>query len=147
MTTHLVQGGCVAGDWALMTRRVLRSWLPGKDGCQVHSNSDSLEGSALAGGRAGGGFCSGRGSMVGFLQFGTSHVWPHKAVCVGGQPWPGSFRGQCPMAAGGTVRRGASGGGARARAPRAWGRGTWFHEAGFRGFSIFSEGKNQRDKC
>lgn len=73
-----------------------------------------------------------------FLWFKTSDLGPHEAVRVGGQPWLGGrLGGQCPLAAGGTVRCGASGGGARAGAPGAGGGGTRFHEAGFRGFSIF----------
>lgn len=63
--------------WAPKTRRVQRPWLLGKCGSQVHSNSDRLEGSALAGDHAGCGFCFGHGSMVDFLWFRTSHLWPH----------------------------------------------------------------------
>lgn len=116
-----------------------------KPASQVHSNSDSLKGSALAGDRAGGVFCFGQGSMGGFLWFRTSGLGPHRAVGVGAQPWPARSLGAWgPLAAGAAVGGGARGGGAGARASRARGRGAGLHQAGFRGFRIFSEREKHR---
>lgn len=77
--------------------------------------------------------------MGGFLWFRTSGLGPHRAVGVGGQPLPP--RRLCawgPLAAGAAVGGGARGGGAGARASRARGRGAGLHQAGLRGFRIFS---------
>lgn len=81
MTFYLLSGSCVAGDSS--SGQSSGGWespdilTPSKSRSQVHSHSDSLEGSALGGDCAGGGFCFGQGSVVDFLWFRASHLWPH----------------------------------------------------------------------
>lgn len=118
-----------------------------KPASQVHSNSDSLEGSALAGDRAGGVFCFGQVAWEAFFGSEPRASGP-PGRRRGRQPWPARRLGAWgPLAAGAAVGGGARGGGPERELRKPEEEELGFTRRAFGGSASSPERKNTEDGC